>query len=237
MRVRKCNRRDSQANSHPASESVSSVLNPGNLCWGSSMTRVCYDNSHFPTKTRGCPCIETALTKGIILNTSAMIIFYSNCRKCTSSPYLELVLFNSKSKINICAFYLDSLQWQQKDSGLAPTVQQQEPFAQFNHTDIHEKLMQFSSQDMAWHANTYSVFQTPTWCYKPVENVFQRNLFIFTNENSRDNLMSLKINGEKECTLFYTCLPLVWHFITWFWSFEAQAMKLDIHVITSFWNF
>lgn len=60
----------------------------------------------FQQKT-GCPCTETAITEGFILNTNAIIIFYSNYRKYTWSPYLELILFHSKSKINICAFYLD----------------------------------------------------------------------------------------------------------------------------------
>lgn len=43
-------------------------------------------------------------------------------------------------------------------------VQQQEPSAQLNDTHIYEKLMQFSSQDTVWHANTYGIFQTPTCC-------------------------------------------------------------------------
>lgn len=38
-----------------------------------------------------CLCTETALTEGFILNINAIIIFYSNCRKWTWSPYLELI--------------------------------------------------------------------------------------------------------------------------------------------------
>lgn len=172
------------------------------------MTHVCYDNSSFPTKNRLSPYWNH--TKEVFIsNRNAIIIFYSNCRKCTWSPYLELILFHSKSKINIWAFYLDSPQWQQNDLGLAPTVQQQESFAQLNYTDTNQKLMQFSSQGMASDANINNVLQTPTSCYKLVENVFHKNLFIFANASSSDNLMSLKINGGKECPLFHTCLPQV----------------------------
>lgn len=110
-RVRTRNRRDSQANSRSASKSFSSVLNPGNLCCGSSLTAFAMTTTILQQKT-GCPSTETVLTKiSFILNTNTIILFYNKCRKSTWSPYLELILFYSKSKINICAFYLDSLHW------------------------------------------------------------------------------------------------------------------------------